>query len=506
MKSRQQNICDLVEKLVGVVSAVSVLLSLLRFSPFSKFVVPVCYVCDILFFALLFFRLKFYGAVEYLCTWQNLVDLLAALPVLVLFSRHSSLFQFITPLNCFCLFRLLNIIQIAKHSALAKKHFQHICFIVIMIETATILGANVLFRSFFNAPLIAKYTAEYERFPSNPEYLMKDDENVILVYKNGTIQNRRGFIRDKKAHFSICNSPCDYLIRINFSKEKINSDGGIIAPKCGIIVSSPELQLTFNCFMLIMFLLSLATFFIILCCDKLTEDGRKIAVAADSLKTGDYSKFNEINGKIEHGSKDEIYHLYKEINNIRQFISRTSEKADEILSEDEAEINSLLPLDAERQADKSYENKSDLMFLESAESEITKNAGHDENKRLYGDMADEKAVQKPVSEKSADLEMLELLMPEESELEKCMKADELEAINEVKTSSAYFQENDEVNREQQELKAEKRSESAFCNETDFSAGAKTNEIKTRQNDIEPVIMPSRGLLAAALRKKMPESF
>ena len=333
MKSKQQDICIFVEKLVGVVSAVSVLLFLLRFSPLCKFVVPACYVCDILFVMLLFFRLKLYGAVEYLGTWQNLVDLLSAVPVVVLFARYSKLFQFITPLNSFCLFRLLNIIQLTKHSALAKKHFQHICFIVILIETAAILGANVLFRSFFNAPLIERYIAEYERFPSNPEYLMKDDENVILVYKNGTIQSRKGFIRDKKTHFAISNSSIEYLIRIKFSKDNVVSDGKINAPKCGIIVKSPELLATFNWLMLLLLLPAIIMFVVILWRDILSKDAKRIDVAAGAMKSGNFSAFDEELKAIEQGNKDEIAHLYAGLNNLRRRFPEILEKQPEATTE-----------------------------------------------------------------------------------------------------------------------------------------------------------------------------
>ncbi len=342
MKSKQQSICDLVEKLVGVVSAVSVLLFLLRFSPLCKFVVPACYVFDILFVMLLFLRLKLYGAVEYLGTWQNLVDLLSAVPAVVLFSRHSSLFQFITPLGCFCLFRLLNIIQLAKHSALAKKHFQHICFIIILIETVAILGANVLFRSFFNAPLIEKYTAEYERFPSNPEYLMKDDENVILVYKNGTIQSRKGFIRDKKTHFAICNSASEYLVKMKFSKESIVSDGKINAPKCGIIVKSPELLATFNWLMLLLLLPAIIMFAVILLRDILSKDAKRLAVAADAMQSGNFSAFDEELKAVEQGGKDEIALLYQSIDSARRNFSPQTEEPEAV---ELAEITE--PLEAE---------------------------------------------------------------------------------------------------------------------------------------------------------------
>ncbi len=363
MKSKQQSICNLVERLVGVVSAVSVSLFLLRFSPLCKFVVPACYVFDILFVMLLFLRLKLYGAVEYLGTWQNLVDLLSAVPAVVLFSRHSSLFQFITPLGCFCLFRLLNIIQLAKHSALAKKHFQHICFIIILIETAAILGANVLFRSFFNAPLIEKYTAEYERFPSNPEYLMKDDENVILVYKNGTIQSRKGFIRDKKTHFAICNSASEYLVKMKFSKESIVSDGKINAPKCGIIVKSPELLATFNWLMLLLLLPAIIMFAVILLRDILSKDAKRLAVAADAMQSGNFSAFDEELKAVEQGGKDEIALLYQAIDSARQ---NFSPKAEEPETAEFAEVNE--PLESET-AIAPLEAETSTATVESVEAE-----------------------------------------------------------------------------------------------------------------------------------------
>lgn len=364
MKSKQQNVCDLVEKLVGVVSAVSVLLFLLRFSPLCKFVVPACYVFDILFVMLLFLRLKLYGAVEYLGTWQNLVDLLSAVPAVVLFSRHSSLFQFIMPLGCFCLFRLLNIIQLAKHSALAKKHFQHICFIIILIETAAILGANVLFRSFFNAPLIERYTAEYERFPSNPEYLMKDDENVILVYKNGTIQSRKGFIRDKKTHFAICNSASEYLVKMKFSKESIVSDGKINAPKCGIIVKSPELLATFNWLMLLLLLPAIIMFAVILLRDILSKDAKRLAVAADAMQSGNFSAFDEELKAVEQGGKDEIELLYQSIDSARHNFSPKTEVPEAV---ELAEITE--PLEAETATATEAETEASTATVESVETE-----------------------------------------------------------------------------------------------------------------------------------------
>lgn len=363
MKSKQQSICDLVEKLVGVVSAVSVLLFLLRFSPLCKFVVPACYVFDILFVMLLFLRLKLYGAVEYLGTWQNLVDLLSAVPAVVLFSRHSSLFQFITPLGCFCLFRLLNIIQLAKHSAFAKKHFQHICFIIILIETAAILGANVLFRSFFNAPLIEKYTAEYERFPSNPEYLMKNDENVILVYKNGTIQSRKGFIRDKKTHFAICNSASEYLVKMKFSKESIVSDGKINAPKCGIIVKSPELLATFNWLMLLLLLPAIIMFAVILLRDVLSKDAKRLAVAADAMQSGNFSAFDEELKSVEQGGKDEIELLYQSIDSARHNFSPKTEVPEAV---ELAEITE--PLEAETATATEAETEASTATVESVEA------------------------------------------------------------------------------------------------------------------------------------------
>lgn len=363
MKSKQQSICDLVEKLVGVVSAVSVLLFLLRFSPLCKFVVPACYVFDILFVMLLFLRFKLYGAVEYLGTWQNLVDLLSAVPAVVLFSRHSSLFQFITPLGCFCLFRLLNIIQLAKHSALAKKHFQHICFIIILIETATILGANVLFRSFFNAPLIERYTAEYERFPSNPEYLMKDDENVILVYKNGTIQSRKGFIRDKKTHFAICNSASEYLVTIKFSKESIVSDGKINAPKCGIIVKSPELLATFNWLMLLLLLPAIIMFAVILLRDILSKDAKRLAVAADAMQSGNFSAFDEELKAVEQGGKDEIASLYQSIDSARHNFSSKTEVPEAVELAETTE-----PLEAETATATEAETEASTATVESVEA------------------------------------------------------------------------------------------------------------------------------------------
>lgn len=351
MKSKQQNVCDLVERLTGIVSVFSVFAFLLRFSPLCKFVVPACYVFDILFVMLLFLRFKLYGAVEYLGTWQNLVDLLSAVPAVVLFSRYSSLFQFITPLGCFCLFRLLNIIQLAKHSALAKKHFQHICFIIILIETAAILGANVLFRSFFNAPLIEKYTAEYERFPSNPEYLMKDDENVILVYKNGTIQSRKGFIRDKKTHFAICNSASEYLVKMKFSKESIVSDGKINAPKCGIIVKSPELLATFNWLMLLLLLPAIIMFAVILLRDILSKDAKRLAVAADAMQSGNFSAFDEELKAVEQGGKDEIASLYQSIDSARRnFSPKTEEPETAELAEATEPLeteSAIAPLEAE---------------------------------------------------------------------------------------------------------------------------------------------------------------
>ena len=305
MMSKQQNVCDLVEKLTGIASMFSVFAFLLKFTPLCRFALPACYVFDILFVMLLFLRIKLYGFIEYLGSWQNIVDLFAAIPVVALFARHTELFHFIAPAGWFTIFRLLNIIPLVKKDpAFAQKHFKHICLNVIFVQTVFILVLTHFFYVFFDRPLIEKYTAEYERFPANPEYLMKNDENVVLVYKNGTIQSRKGFIRDKKTHFSICNSPYEYLIRIKFSKENVISDGKISAPKCGIIVSSPELLETYNLMMIAMFLFVCGIFAVILWRDLLSKDGQKIAVAADAIKSGDFAKFAEENAKIEKSGKD----------------------------------------------------------------------------------------------------------------------------------------------------------------------------------------------------------
>lgn len=364
MKSKQQSICDLVEKLVGVVSAVSVLLFLLRFSPLCKFVMPACYVFDILFVMLLFLRLKLYGAVEYLGTWQNLVDLLSAMPVAVLFARHSPFFQFIMPVSCFSFFRLLNIIPPVKDSLLAKKHFQHICFIVIVVEVAAALALNVFFRSYFDRPLIESYTAEYERFPSNPEYLMKDDENVILVYKNGTIQSRKGFIRDKKTHFAICNSASEYLVKMKFSKESIVSDGKINAPKCGIIVKSPELLATFNWLMLLLLLPAIIMFAVILLRDILSKDAKRLAVAADAMQSGNFSAFDEELKAVEQGGKDEIALLYQSIDSARHNFSPKTEVPEAVELAETTE-----PLEAESATATEAETEAPLSAVESMEAE-----------------------------------------------------------------------------------------------------------------------------------------
>lgn len=327
MMSKQQNVCDLVEKLTGIVSMFSVFAFLLKFTPLCRFVLPACYVFDILFVMLLFLRIKLYGFIEYLGSWQNIVDLFAAIPVAVLFARHTELFRFIAPAGWFTIFRLLNIIPLVKKDpAFAQKHFKHICLNVIFVQTVFILVLTHFFYVFFDRPLIEKYTAEYERFPANPEYLMKNDENVVLVYKNGTIQSRKGFIRDKKTHFSICNSPYEYLIRIKFSKENVISDGKISAPKCGIIVSSPELLETYNLMMIAMFLFVCGIFAVILWRDLLSKDGQKIAVAADAIKSGDFAKFAEENARIEKSGKDEIALLYQAIDSARyNFSQKTAE-------------------------------------------------------------------------------------------------------------------------------------------------------------------------------------
>ena len=327
MMSKQQNVCDLVEKLTGIASMFSVFAFLLKFTPLCRFALPTCYVFDILFVMLLFLRIKLYGFIEYLGSWQNVVDLFAAIPVAALFARHTELFHFIAPAGWFTIFRLLNIIPLVKKDpAFAQKHFKHICLSVIFVQTVFILVLTHFFYVFFDRPLIEKYTAEYERFPANPEYLMKNDENVVLVYKNGTIQSRKGFIRDKKTHFSICNSPYEYLIRIKFSKENVISDGKISAPKCGIIVSSPELLETYNLMMIAMFLFVCGIFAVILWRDLLSKDGQKIAVAADAIKSGDFSKFAEENARIEKGGKDEIALLYQAIDSARHnFSPKTAE-------------------------------------------------------------------------------------------------------------------------------------------------------------------------------------
>ena len=351
MKGRQQDICKIVEKLTGVASLFSVLLFLLRFSPICKYVVPACYVFDILFVMLIFLRFKLYGAVEYLGTWQNIVDLLSAVPVAVLFARHSPLFQFIMPLGCFSFFRLLNIIPPVKDSLLAKKHFQHICFIIIVVEVAAALALNVFFRSYFDRPLIESYTAEYERFPSNPEYLMKDDENVILVYKNGTIQSRKGFIRDKKTHSAIANSSSEYLIKIRFSEGNVVSDGKINAPKCGIIVKSPELFGTFNCLMLLMLLPAVIMFAVILLRDILSKDAKRLAVAAEAVQSGNFSAFDEELKAVGQGSKDEIAQLYQSIDSARHnFSPKTDEPEAVELAETTEPLeteSAIAPLEAE---------------------------------------------------------------------------------------------------------------------------------------------------------------
>ncbi|MBR4823776.1 MAG: hypothetical protein IKZ86_03195, partial [Spirochaetaceae bacterium] len=81
MMSKQQNVCDLVEKLTGIASMFSVFAFLLKFTPLCRFALPACYVFDILFVMLLFLRIKLYGFIEYLGSWQNIVDLFAAIPV-----------------------------------------------------------------------------------------------------------------------------------------------------------------------------------------------------------------------------------------------------------------------------------------------------------------------------------------------------------------------------------------------------------------------------------------
>ena len=347
--SKQQNVCDLVERLTGIVSMFSVFAFLLKFTPLCRFVLPACYVFDILFVMLLFLRIKLYGFIEYLGSWQNTVDFFVAIPVVVLFARHTELFQFIAAAGWFTIFRLLNIIPLVKKdSAFAQRHFKHICFSVILLEVVFILVLTQFFYALFNKPLIEHYTAEYERFPSNPEYLMKNDENVVLVYKNGTIQSRKGFIRDKKTHFAICNSPYEYLIRIKFSKENIVSDGKISAPKCGIIVSSPELLFTFNWLMIAMFLFVCGIFAVILWCDRLSKDGKKIALAANTIKSGDFAKFDEENTGIEKDGKDEIALLYQAIDSERHnFSPKTKldvnlEEAAEFAVPEEAEELSVL--------------------------------------------------------------------------------------------------------------------------------------------------------------------
>ena len=340
MMSKQQNVCDLVEKLTGIVSMFSVFAFLLKFTPVCRFVVPVCYVCDILFVMLIFLRLKLYGAVEYLGSWQNIVDLFSAVPIIVLFARQTSAFQLLTPAASFTLFRLLNIIPVVKSSELAKKHFKQICFWVILIETFAIFGMNVFFRSFFNQPVIERYTSEYERFPSNPEYLMKNDANVILVYKNGTIQSRKGFIRDKKTHFAIANSSSEYLIKISFSEESIISDGKINAPKCGIIVKSPELLAMFDYLMLIIMLPAIIMIIVILWRDLLSKDAKRLSVASDAVKSGDFSDFDEELKLIEKSDKNELSCLYSELDNLRQrfpdILQHTEIAESEQITENEA--------------------------------------------------------------------------------------------------------------------------------------------------------------------------
>ena len=426
MKGRQQDMCKIVEKLTGVASLFSVLLFLLRFSPICKYVVPACYVFDILFVMLIFLRFKLYGAVEYLGTWQNIVDLLSAVPVAVLFARHSPLFQFIMPLGCFSFFRLLNIIPPVKDSLLAKKHFQHICFIIIVVEVAAALTLNVFFRSYFDRPLIESYTAEYERFPSNPEYLMKDDENVILVYKNGTIQSRKGFIRDKKTHSAICNSSSEYLIKIRFSEGNVVSDGKINAPKCGIIVKSPELFGTFNCLMLLMLLPAVIMFAVILLRDILSKDAKRLAVAAEAVQSGIFSAFDEELKAVGQGSKDEIAQLYQSIDSARHNFSPKTEKLEATELAETAEPLEAETVAAAAEATKPMEAESAITEAETeAIAGIALPAQVDEIAPVV--MAEPVVVEPEQIEAAAEIDELESEIAEAENVEQALPVEAAEA-------------------------------------------------------------------------------
>lgn len=426
MMSKQQNVCNLVEKLTGVASLFSVLLFLLRFSSICKYVVPACYVFDILFVMLIFLRFKLYGAVEYLGTWQNIVDLLSAVPVAVLFARHSPLFQFIMPLGCFSFFRLLNIIPPVKDSLLAKKHFQHICFIIIVVEVAAALALNVFFRSYFDRPLIESYTAEYERFPSNPEYLMKDDENVILVYKNGTIQSRKGFIRDKKTHSAIANSSSEYLIKIRFSEGNVVSDGKINAPKCGIIVKSPELFGTFNCLMLLMLLPAVIMFAVILLRDILSKDAKRLAVAAEAVQSGNFSAFDEELKAVEQGDKDEIALLYLSIDSARQNFSPKTDEPEAVELAETAESLEAETVAAAAEATKPMEAESAITEAETeAIAGIALPAQVDEIAPVV--MAEPVVVEPEQIEAAAEIDELESEIAEAENVEQALPVEAAEA-------------------------------------------------------------------------------
>ncbi|NLK45187.1 MAG: ion transporter [Treponema sp.] len=335
-RNDSQNTVDFAEKLIGVISFFSIVLFLLKFTPLYLFVFPISSIFDILFSMLIFFRIKQYGFFAYFKSFQKIIDFLAAVPIIVLLARSSSIFHAVTPLSWFSFFRLLNIIPLIKRkSEFAKKHFYNICFLIIAVEITAVLIIHVFVRNVFNRTLIEKYTTEYESFQSSLEDLMENDENVILVYKNGIIQSRKGFIRDKKTHALICNSDSEYMVKINFSTENIVSDEKIIMPKNGIVVSSPEILSDFNLLMIMLYLLIFGTFVAVLWHDSLSKDGKKLAIIANSIKTEDYSSFLEELRLLENYKNakktqkdDELTNVYRMVEKLRQSVPIKTETAE----------------------------------------------------------------------------------------------------------------------------------------------------------------------------------
>ncbi|MBO6101218.1 MAG: hypothetical protein J6P07_07815, partial [Spirochaetaceae bacterium] len=146
-------------------------------------------------------------------------------------------------------------------------------------------------------------------------------------------------------------SSSEYLIKIRFSEGNVVSDGKINAPKCGIIVKSPELFGTFNCLMLLMLLPAVIMFAVILLRDILSKDAKRLAVAVEAVQSGNFSAFDEELKAVGQGSKDEIAQLYQSIDSARHnFSPKTDEPEAVELAETTEPLeteSAIAPLEAE---------------------------------------------------------------------------------------------------------------------------------------------------------------